>query len=81
MDIEKTIDDYITLRERCYEIMKANPKEVLGQHLWLQHVIYSGDLNLSYTIDGINCWGSTFTSQTQDNEFFEFTISRAELET
>lgn len=77
---ERVIELYDELREKCYKLAKANDGELMGKDAWLRHALLEGELRLQWGEDGVTCYGSTFTSQTQDHEWFEFTIPHDLLE-
>ena len=80
MNIQEIVEQYDALRKRCYDIMKSDPKKILGSDVWLQWVIYETDLQLEVTETTVQCWGSVFTSQTQSTESFQFDIFLSDLE-
>ncbi|UUG69454.1 hypothetical protein SEA_SHAM_143 [Streptomyces phage Sham] len=74
MDYEKIIDGYNELREKCLELAKANDGALMDSDRWLRGAIMESDITLDYSEQGIHCHGSTYTSQTMDNECFSFII-------
>lgn len=80
MNLEEIIDGYNDLREKCLELAKANPV-LLGEYAWLQYAIQESDITL-YFIEGVGveCSGHAYTSQTMDNEPFDFIIPFSELD-
>jgi len=78
-DIERMIDGYNDLRERCLALAKEAGGERMGHDAWLRYALREDDITLRYTVDGIQCSGHAFTTQTQSNEWFCFTILWADL--
>jgi hypothetical protein len=68
------IEAYDALRERCFELARENGGALMGDDQWLRNALCVGDMLIQANADGVNCWGLTFTSQTQSSESFDFTI-------
>ncbi|AVD99340.1 hypothetical protein SEA_BILLNYE_168 [Streptomyces phage BillNye] len=80
MDLEQIIDWYNDLREKCLEVAKKKP-ELFGDSVWLQYAIQESDITLYFIAGvGVECSGMAYTSQTMDNEPFDFIIPFSELE-
>ena len=81
MDIAQTIEDYQKLRDACYHAARANDGALMGDSRWLRGAIMEWDMELEHVAgnDYINCHGSAFTSQTYDNEHFDFNIPLSAL--
>ncbi|QBZ72423.1 hypothetical protein SEA_CIRCINUS_169 [Streptomyces phage Circinus] len=80
MDLEQIIDGYNNLRERCLELAKQNPA-LFGDSAWLRYAIQESDITLYFIAGvGVECSGMAYTSQTMDNEPFDFIIPFSELE-
>lgn len=72
------VEAYDELRSRVYKAIQANHR-LMGSDAWLRHAIEERELHLSIGPAGISVRGSTFTCQTQSNEWFDFPIPFAEL--
>jgi len=71
---EGILDAFAEIRGKVERAFKNNP-ELMGKDAWLRSAISERDLaHLSAGPDGINAWGSTYTVQTMDHEWFDFTI-------
>lgn len=77
--MEEIIEAYNSLRERCCKLAKADRGELMGKDAWLRHALSERDITLAWTTDGIQCWGSTYTSQTLESEWFDFIIPHERL--
>jgi hypothetical protein len=77
---EKMIEGYNELREKCLELAKQDNGRLMEGHSWLRFAILDTDITLSFTERGIECYGSAYTTQTMDYEYFCFTIPLSELE-
>jgi hypothetical protein len=51
----------------------------MGEYSWLRHVLSETEINMEVASFGIECSGSTWTAQTQQNEYFSFVIPYEEL--
>jgi len=70
---------YETLREACYNLARENDGARMGGYKWLRFAMIESDIELSPAIGSIHCSGTCFSSQTQDNEYFEFSIPWEEM--
>lgn len=73
------VEDYTRLREQCYQAAQRDNGALMGDSAWLVNAMEPNEIQMSVTEDGIRCSGMTWTSQTQGNEWFEFTIPFAAL--
>lgn len=74
------IDAYHDLRARCYKLARENNAQLMESFSWLQYALMEEELQLIARPDGsVICHGSTYTSQTQSNEHFEFIIPAEKL--
>lgn len=80
MKYEEMIDGYNELREECLGLAKMDNGKLLGEYAWLRFAILDSDIILAFTGYGIQCYGSAYTTQTMDHEYFDFTIPLSELE-
>lgn len=80
MNLEEIINGYNELRDKCVRLAKENKGELMGEFAWLRGALSDGDITLGYYPDGICCYGSTYTTQTMESEWFSFTIPWSELE-
>lgn len=80
MNIQQTIEDYQDLREACYRAARADNGALMGKDSWLRDAMCEDEIELNYGGgDHINCSGNTFTTQTQSNEWFDFSIPLSAL--
>lgn len=73
-DAQAALDYVDDLRERCYTLARLNDGELMGDDAWLRFAFSESDMNLYLDGAGITCSGSCFSSQSQDTEWFNFTI-------
>lgn len=71
---EAILDAYDALLTKCYQASQRDGAALMGKDRWLANAINESDLCLASTPEGIRCSGSTYTSQTMDHEWFDFTI-------
>lgn len=79
-EIQEVIDTYNRLRENCVLLAKRENGKLMGEYAWLSAALTDNDIRLDWTTGGINCYGSVYTVQTMDHEWFDFTIPFSELE-
>lgn len=79
MRITKIVEDFNDLRERCFELARADNGKLMGDDKWLRNALCEERMTLEPSSRGILCRGLAFTTQTQDNEWFEFLISWSDL--
>ena len=77
--IASTIDRYNEIRDKAYKAIKAD-HSLMGTDEWLVHALIEGDMNIHSSPTGLRIWGSTFTSQTMENEWFDFQIPYSALD-
>lgn len=80
MKYEEMINGYNELREKCLELAKKDNGKLMEGYSWLRFALLDTDITLSFTGYGIECYGSAYTTQTMDHEYFCFTIPLSELE-
>ncbi len=80
MNLEEVIDTYNRVRERCTVLARKDNGKLMDEYAWLRNALIDTDIVLEYTKDGIRCFGTTYTCQTMDNEFFDFLIPFSELD-
>lgn len=73
-DLEQMIDGYNELREQCVKLAKENRGELMGSDAWPSAALQDGDITLNYTLEGVQCSGTTYTMQTMSSEWFDFII-------
>lgn len=78
-EAEAFIEQYEKLRDTCYELARLDGGKRMGDAAWLRNALCSSDMQLEARVNGIGCWGHTFTSQTQSSEYFEFEITYADI--
>ena len=80
MNYEEIIDGYNDLRDKCYALARKDGGKLMGSDKWLRSALCESDMTLSFTSGGIDCYGSTYTTQTMSHESFFFMIPFSELE-
>lgn len=80
MDYEKIIEEYEALRGRCYKLARENDGKRMGEYAWLRFAMQEEEINMQRVLGGIECYGSTYTTQTMDFESFDFFVPLSELD-
>jgi len=78
--MQEVIDEYTSLREKCYHLARENRGARMEEYAWLRNALDDTDIRIDCTPQGINCYGYTYTTQTMDTEWFDFTIPYADLD-
>jgi hypothetical protein len=79
MDIQKTIGDYLYLRGAVCKAIRDG-KANFYEGGWFNAAIIEPDIQLGNIISqGLEFYGHSFTSQTQDNEYFDGTVALSDL--
>lgn len=73
------INMYNTLREDIAKMIQLDP-ELLGGDKWLRHAIQTSEMTLRENDDTISVYGTTYTMQTMDHEWFEFEIPKSDVQ-
>jgi hypothetical protein len=80
MSYENLIEEYEALRSKCYKAIKNGDKALLGGDYWLRAAIQEEDIQMVASYNGIECYGSAYTTQSMSNEHFDCVIPYSELE-
>lgn len=80
-DIQRITEAYGNIRRQCWLFMQTNPQETLGSDSWLRNAILIDEVEITYNAGDthIDCGGHTYSSQTQDTEWFEFRVPIEEI--
>lgn len=74
MNLETMLYWHNDLREFCEDIASKNNGELMGEYAWLRHAMQARDITLTATPNGIQCYGTCWTTKTMDHEWFDFII-------
>jgi hypothetical protein len=80
MNLQEIIDEFNRVREQCYHLARENNGARMGEYAWLRNALDDTDIRMDWTPQGVNCYGYAYTTQTMDNEWFDFTIPFSELD-
>lgn len=80
MEYERLIEGYEILQRKCYKAAMKDNGRLMGEDAWLRHALQEFEIRMMFTPGGINCYGSTYTTQTVSEESFSFVIPMSELE-